>query len=174
MQSVEITILSAENLRVGKKPVTRSTFVTVRTGSDPDQCCSTKMSADGGSNPTWTDKLELELPALHAGFVTLEVHRQTSSGSKLVGGARVPVADFLGSFVPINHLQLLSYRLRDSTGERNGIINISVRVKSPEQSRCSQAQQSKAVGVQVGEEKRYLGGVVTGVPAVWLGRPRHY
>lgn len=165
--------MSAENLRAGKKPVTKSTFVAVRTGSGPDQCCTTKTSAEDGSNPTWNEKLVLDLPALHAGFFTLEVHcrKTSSSGSKLVGGARVPVSDFLGGFVPRNHLQFLSYRLRDySSSQRNGIINISVRVTSPEPYRCSKPQQQpKSVGVPVGKETR-LSGVVTGVPAVWFGR----
>ncbi|OWM64196.1 BON1-associated protein 2-like [Punica granatum] len=173
MQSVEITVISCENLRVGKKPVKKNAFVTARADS-PDQCCQTKMSVEGGSNPTWNDKLALDLPAgLRNGFITLEVHCRTSSGNKLVGGVNVPVSDLLGGFMPINHLQFLSYRLWDSKGDRNGIVNISTRVKSPQPYRCSQALQPKAIGVPVGEQKR-IGGVVTGVPTVWLGHRYPY
>ncbi|OWM64197.1 hypothetical protein CDL15_Pgr018768 [Punica granatum] len=160
--------MSGENLRVGKKPVKKNAFVSLRAGSS-DQCCETKMSVEGGSNPTWSEKLVLDLPALHAGFLTLEVHCKAASGNKLVGGARVPVADIFGGFVPVNHLQFLSYRLWDATSERNGIINISVRVKSPEPYRSSQALQPKTFGIPAKEEKR-LDSVVTGVPAVWFGR----
>ncbi|KAK4787374.1 hypothetical protein SAY86_011207 [Trapa natans] len=181
MESIEITILSAENLRDGKKPVKRSTFVAVRTGSDPDpgKCSTTKMSPEGGSYHTWGDKVVLDRQAMQAGFFTLEVHRPTSAAkgrSKIVGGARVPVSDFLWGYVPANHLQFLSYRLWDYAAcERNGVINISVRVTSPTEPfrRPEPPKKPNTVVVVPSREKeRVGGGVVTGVPAVWIGRSR--
>lgn len=178
MQSVEITVMSAENLRVGKKPVNKNAFVTVRADS-VDECCTTKMSVEGGCNPTWNEKIAVNLPPadLRNGFITLEVHCKASSKSKLVGGIRIPVSDFLGGFAPRNHLQFLRYRLWDSTFERNGSIYISVRVKSPEPygHRCSQAPQvqPKATGVPVREQETSCG-VVTGVPVAWFGRQSAY
>ncbi|KAK4761648.1 hypothetical protein SAY87_029532 [Trapa incisa] len=181
MQSVEITVISAENLRVGKKPVKKSSFVAVR-ASSASECCTTKMSAEGGgSHPTWNEKLAVDLqPAdLRNGFIMVEVYcKVTSSKSKLVGGVHVPVSDFLGGFLPSNRLQFLSYRLWDPTFERNGVVNISVKVRFPETPNgCRsfpQAPRPKAiVGVPAREQERErLGGVavVAGVPAVWFGR----
>ncbi|KAK4769088.1 hypothetical protein SAY86_027238 [Trapa natans] len=183
MQSVEITILSAQNLRVGKTPMKKSAFVTVRAES-AGECCTTAAASagEGGGNLTWNEKLAVDLqPAdLRSGFITVEVHcKVTSSKNKLVGGVRVPVSDFLPGFLPGDNLQFLSYRLWDPTYERNGVINISVRVKSPEQlgRRCSHAMQVmqpvKAIGVPFREGYRKgLSGAVTGVPVVWFGR--HY
>ncbi|KAK4418681.1 BON1-associated protein 2 [Sesamum alatum] len=120
---IEVTVISAEGLLVNRKqPGKEKTFVVVR--SDPFHSRSTGMDPNGGSYPEWKEKLVMELP-LHARFVTVEVH----SGSKIVGTANIPVSDFAGGFLPENYLSFLSYRLRDANGEKNGIVNLSVKVK---------------------------------------------
>ncbi|KAK4769098.1 hypothetical protein SAY86_027248 [Trapa natans] len=181
--SVEITVVSAEDLRIGKKPVKKNAFVKMKADSAVE-CCTTVTSAEerGGNNnlTIWNEKLAVDLRPgdLRSGFITVEVYcKVTSSKNKLVGGVRVPVSDFLGGFLPSNHPQFLSYRLWDSTYERNGVINISVRVKSPEPvgRRCSQGvtvlPKKATVGAPFRGEVMFSGGgVVTGVPAAWLGR----
>lgn len=97
---------------------------------------------------------------MHARFITVEVQCKTSMGNKTVGVARVPVSDFVGEYVPQSYLHFLSYRLRDYKGEKNGIINISVRAKVPDYASCS----GTGMGVPLGGNN--FAGVVTGIP-VW-------
>lgn len=127
---VEITVISGEDLRVNsRRPVKKNAFAVVRTDSKNYQM--TRVDTEGGSYSTWNEKLVMNLPA-HARFLTVEVHCKTSSGDRVIGTARVPVSDFSGGSTPESYLHFLSYRLRDDKGERNGIVNLSVRMKVPE------------------------------------------
>ncbi|PIN21995.1 hypothetical protein CDL12_05295 [Handroanthus impetiginosus] len=120
---IEVTVISAEGLLLNrKKPVKKNACVVVR--SDPFNSRSTGMDREGGSYPSWNEKLVMELP-VRARFITVEAH----SGSKLIGTANIPVSDFAGGYLPENYLSFLSYRLRNANGEKNGIINLSVKVK---------------------------------------------
>nr|WNH14556.1 BON1 [Betula platyphylla] len=157
-RTLEVTVISGENLRTNRKPVKKNTFVVIRT--DSNNVCTTKMDADGGSYPSWNEKLVVDVP-LHVRFITVEVQCKTSVGNKIVGVARIPISDFVGGYVPQSYLHFLSYRLRDSKGEGNGIINISVRAKIPKSySSCSE------IGIGVPLEESNFGGVVTGIP-IW-------
>ncbi|XP_048333782.2 BON1-associated protein 2 [Ziziphus jujuba] len=176
-RTIEVTVLSGEDLRMDRKPIKKNSFVVVRTENGDFR--STETDKEGSSFPIWKEKLVLDLPA-HARALTLEVHCKTSSGSKVVGTAMVPVSDFVGGYVPESYLHFLSYRLRDRRGEKNGIINISVRMKVHGggeygcSSSCSvAAAASETIGVPVGETG-FGGGFVTGVP-VWCAYPsRHF
>lgn len=157
-RTIEITVISGENLQIRGKPISGDLFVTVRSDLQSESA-STKIDRDGGGFPRWNEKLVLDLP-MHEAFVLVEVRRR-GSGRKIrtVGTARVPVSDFTAGYVPESHLQFLSYRLRDDRGERNGIVNLSVRVKM-----------AGGIGVPVPERKFHGGGcgseVVTGIP-IW-------
>lgn len=164
--TLEITVISGENIRKNRKPVKKDAFVVIRT--DSHKFYTTKMDAGGGSYPAWNEKVAVDMP-MHARFITVEVQCKTSGGSKTVGTARVPLSDFVGGYVPQNYLHFLSYRLRDCNGERNGIINISVRAKVPEYASCSRAE----IGVPLALGEKYSGGVVTGVP-VWCAYPAKF
>ncbi|XP_062090261.1 BON1-associated protein 2-like [Humulus lupulus] len=166
--AIEITVLSGENLRIDLKSIKKNAFVVVRSNSR-NVFRKTEIDTEGGSNPNWNEKLVLDLP-VHAAALTVEVHCRTAIGNRLVGMASVPISDISGGYVPESYLHFLSYRLRDQKGERNGIINLSVKTKfaaAPERS-CAASSASLAsspvVGVPVG--KNNLGGVVTGFP-VW-------
>lgn len=134
---VEITILSAEDLRMNGKPLTKKSFVSVGSSGPepgPNNFRVTKMDTEGGSSyPSWKEKVVVDVP-LHARFIIAEVKCKTFTGIKSVGTAKVPVSDFVGGYVPENQLHFLSYRLWDDRMRRNGILNISVRVKLPEYS----------------------------------------
>ncbi|XP_027337789.1 BON1-associated protein 2 [Abrus precatorius] len=171
-RTVEITVLSAENLQMNKRSVRGNTFVTVQSDASVEMG-TTKVDSEGGSYPSWNEKIVMDVP-LHARFITAEVKCKTSStGSNSVGITRIPVSDFLGGFVPENHLHFLSYRLWDSKVRRNGVINISVRVKVSQHS-CNPNPMTNVVpvtGVPVAGNRS--SGVVTGIPAVWLNKPRN-
>ncbi|GFY92600.1 hypothetical protein Acr_08g0009960 [Actinidia rufa] len=129
-RALEVTVISGEGLRLNRRrPVKKNAFAVVRTNSRISR--TTKTDIDGRSYPTWNEKIVLEFPS-HERFLTVEVHCKTYSGEKVVGAVRIPATDCTGEYFPDNYLHFLSYRLRDGKGERNGIINLSVRFKVPE------------------------------------------
>ncbi|MCI68389.1 BON1-associated protein 2-like, partial [Trifolium medium] len=64
-RTIEITILSAENLQENKKVIKGNTFVTVQYDGSSDELSTTKLDSEGGSYPTWNEKLVIDVP-LHA------------------------------------------------------------------------------------------------------------
>lgn len=176
-RTVEVTVLSAENLQMNRKPARGNTFVTVHSDASTDAGAVTKVDSEGGSYPSWNEKVVVNVP-LHARFISVEVKCKTSSSSSLtgsnsVGVARIPVSDFIGGYVPENQLHFLSYRLWDGNVRRNGVINISVRVKVPERSSCSSSSMSFAAVTGVPVAGNGSTGVVTGIPALWLNYQRN-
>ncbi|KAK3428722.1 BON1-associated protein 1 [Eucalyptus grandis] len=170
-RSLEVTIISGEDLRINDRPIKNNAFVTVKANSrcSPSSQDSTKPDARGESYPYWDEKLHMELPT-GSRYVVVEVRRRSSSaGDKLVGTAWIPVSDFIGDYTPENYLHFLSYRLRDAKGLRNGIINISVRVASSSYkgtSSCSSRQPPLVPAFRMPVDRENHGGTVTGVP-VW-------
>ncbi|OAY49223.1 BON1-associated protein 2 [Manihot esculenta] len=170
--NLEINVLSAENLRLDGKFVKKDTFVVLK--FDPLNYKSTNADREGGSNPSWNQKLEMDMP-MHARFIILEVQCKIGSTNRVIGTARVPVSDFLGGYTPVDYLHFLSYRLRDARGEKNGIINISVKVKRlahdtahacyPCSSSSSLSQPTWGMPA-AGGEKNCRESVVTGIP-IW-------
>ncbi|CAK9134450.1 unnamed protein product [Ilex paraguariensis] len=165
-RNLEITVISGEGLRIKQRRVKQNAFVILRT--DSHNVRTTNSDAEGGSYPAWHEKLVVDMP-MHARYVTVEVHCKTCSGNKIVGMARIPASDFLGGYVPANYLHFLSYRLRDVKGERNGIINLSVRVKSPANGGCGGGSSSGGrplFGAPIGQKVSNSNGIAVGVP-VW-------
>lgn len=157
---IEVTVISGEGLLLSRnQAVKRNAFVVVR--SDPFNSRSTGMDSDGGSYLAWNEKLApMELPA-NARFITVEAH----SGTKLIGAANIPVSDFAGGFLPLNYLSFLSYRLRDANGCKNGILNLSVKVKGgAAAARDGSGQPWTGVPVVGGIGKVVHHGIVTGIP----------
>eukprot|EP00257_Ricinus_communis_P001493 XP_002511806.2 BON1-associated protein 2 [Ricinus communis] len=126
-RTLEITIFSCEDLRIDRRSVKNNTYVVVRT--DHLNSTATKIDTQGGSYPSWNEKLIVDMP-LHERFITLEARCKTASADRIIASARMPVTDFMGGYLPDNYLNILSYRLRDTRGERNGIINLSLKVKA--------------------------------------------
>ncbi|KAL6128775.1 hypothetical protein ACLB2K_072130 [Fragaria x ananassa] len=128
-RSVEITVLSAENLQSNRKPLKKNSFVTVRTDSPVTKEYRTAETDCEGGGPKWNEMIVMEVPA-HAKNLIVEV--QCQNGARPIGAASIPVTEFTGGWVPESYLHFLSYRLRDERGVRNGIVNISVRMKVEE------------------------------------------
>ncbi|KAK9068285.1 hypothetical protein SSX86_012396 [Deinandra increscens subsp. villosa] len=131
---LELTIISAESLsRAGNSRIKKNTYVVINPESSNDHTASfaTAIDTENGSYPFWNQKFHVDMP-MHASFFTLEVRCKNSSGDHAVGSVRVPVSDFTSWYFPRNYLHFLSYRLKDRDGGRNGVINLSVKVKSPE------------------------------------------
>ncbi|XP_022759535.1 BON1-associated protein 2 [Durio zibethinus] len=163
-RTLEITVLSGEDLRIDNKSVKKNAYVIV--SIDTFSYKATKIDAEGGSSPSWNDKLVMDMP-MQTRFITLQVKCKVSGGDKTVGYARIPVTDFIGGYSPETCLQFLSYRLRDPKGLKNGIINVSVRVKEPIQA-CSSQAAAAGLGLGIPIDGRKDFGVVTGIP-IWSG-----
>ncbi|XP_057450773.1 BON1-associated protein 2-like [Lotus japonicus] len=179
-RTLELTILSAEDLRVDRKPATRDVFVVVQAESTH----ATAVSGDeyGGGFHSWNQKFSVNLN-MNTKFITFEVNCKTRSGSvKDIGVVRIPVSDFLGGLVPDTFLRFLSYRLKDRYGNPNGIINFSVRAVSPggksggggstavdkvDGFSVPAAAADKIGGGSCGGSQVPAGGVVTGIPVSW-------
>jgi len=127
--TIEITVLSCEDLRINGRSVKKNTCVVVRT--DPLNFRETTTDTEGGSYPSWDQKLTLDM-SIRETCITLEVHCRTLSVDRIIGSARMPVSDFMGGYFPEGYLSFLSYRLKDPKGFENGIINVSVRLRAPE------------------------------------------
>lgn len=170
-RSLEVTIISGEDLRINGRPIKNNAFVTVKADSRCPSSSheSTKPDARGDGYPYWDEKLHVELPA-GSPYIVVEVCRRSSSaGDKLVGAAWIPVSDFVGGYAPENYLHFLSYRLRDAEGLRNGIINISLRVVASSHkgaSSCSSPSPPPALAFRMPVDRENHGGTVTGVP-IW-------
>ncbi|KAL2477747.1 BON1-associated protein 2 [Forsythia ovata] len=157
---IEVTVISGEDFKVNRRnPLKKNVFVIVR--SDPLNPRSTGMSTEGGCNPIWNEKLVMDLP-LHASFITVEVHCKVRSGSKIIGTARIPLSDFTGGYLSVNYLNFLSYRLRDANGEKNGIINLSVKVNGPTNMSCATSCSQLWFGGPM--NNKFSNGIVTGIP----------
>ncbi|KAF9617560.1 hypothetical protein IFM89_037372 [Coptis chinensis] len=128
-RSLEVTIISAEDLRINHRSIKKNAFVTVQT--DPNNSRSTNMDTEGASYPSWNEKLELALPS-YVKHIRVDVKCKTSSGERTIGSANIPLTDFLDDYIPPNCLHFLSYRLREHDGDRNGIVNISIRLNAPD------------------------------------------
>ncbi|XP_030533479.1 BON1-associated protein 1-like [Rhodamnia argentea] len=170
---LEVTVISGEDLRINDRPIKNNAFVTVKAdsgGSLSSLQDSTKPDVQSESYPYWDEKLHVDLPA-GSRYVVVEVCRRSSAAvDKLVGTAWIPVSDFVGDYTPENYLHFLSYRLRDAQGQRNGIVNISVRVITSSYKGTAASSSSSSspsvpkFGIPVDREK--TGGTVTGMP-VW-------
>ncbi|KAL1192118.1 BON1-associated protein 2 [Cardamine amara subsp. amara] len=127
-RSLEMELISAEGLKVDRKPVKRKTRCVVRI---EEKSQFSKLDELGGSYPIWKDKIEMEMPINGSvRFISIEVVYRTSGGAdKIIGYAKIPVTDFMGGFAPQGHLNFLSYRLRDEYGDKCGIVNVSIMVK---------------------------------------------
>lgn len=165
-RTLEITVISAEDLHRHRKPITKNSFASVKI--DSQNLGSTHIDDKGGSYPLWNDRLALKLPST-VSFMTIDVHSGNFSRHKIVGTVNIPVSDFLSGFLPESYLHFLSYRLRDGKGERNGIVNISVRVLVHDHNVAASTSSSQLQNVKIPEEKSNIGGgVAIGIP-IWSG-----
>ncbi|XP_028960635.2 BON1-associated protein 2-like [Malus domestica] len=165
-RTLEITVISLENLQLDQKPIKTNASVTVRIDTN-SQFRTTIIDTEGDAYPLWNEKLVLELP-MHSKSTTVGVQCKTAYGVRMFGTATVLASDFVGAYVPESYLHFLSYRLRDYKGERNGVINISVRMRVPEMYACASSTTSShsRMGFPTAGNHSFGGGVAIGVP-VW-------
>ncbi|MED6121274.1 hypothetical protein PIB30_028524 [Stylosanthes scabra] len=132
--TLEITIISGENICVDRTPIAENIFVTVR--AESLNCCTTKIVSENGGTIAWNEKFILDIP-MHAKSITFEVQCKKYKAARPVGVARIGVLDVLvgqniaSSTENNNGVRMLSYELRAWDGRRNGVIHFSVRVVVP-------------------------------------------
>ncbi|CAA0842612.1 BON1-associated protein 2 [Striga hermonthica] len=159
---IEITVISAEDLLLRRKqPATKNLSVTV--SIDPFNSRKTGRADPNGPGrfPAWNERLVMDLPS-KSRFITTEVR----AGERTVGVANIPVADFDGGHLPENYLSFLSYRLRDGRGEKNGIVNLSVRVVGGGGRGCGASCPRPWMEFSAADGKG-SSGVVTGIPVLY-------
>ncbi|XP_043718058.1 BON1-associated protein 2-like [Telopea speciosissima] len=171
IRSLEITIISAEGLSLDGRSVKKNAFVIVRT--DSLNQVATSIDSEGGSYPSWNQKLKpISLPNSVL-FITVEVQCKTSLGMRSVGTAKISVSEFIGDYTPPQYLHFLSYRLRDRKGERNGIINFSVKTAGPPGQKCFGLTAPPSLGMVAAHENHSKNGSTSGSETA-LGVPIPY
>ena len=170
-RSIEITVLSAENLQANHKPFKKNSFVTIRhdAGVSYGKVYQTAETDCEGGGPKWNQKIMMEVPSQARNLI---VEVQCKNGARTIGAAMIPVTDFTGGWVPEGYLHFLSYRLRDERGVRNGIVNISVRMKVEEGVTATYGRKlSSGCATTSSQTKLYPAvdnsAVVIGVPVNW-------
>ncbi|XP_027353207.1 protein SRC2 homolog [Abrus precatorius] len=125
-RTLELTVLSAEELNVDQKLTIEDLYVVVR--AESINCYTTGMAKESGEGKaSWNDKLLVDVP-MHAKSITLEMKCNTSTSVKDVGVARIAVSDVVEEDVLDHSFKFFSYRLRDWEGRCNGVLKFSVRV----------------------------------------------
>ncbi|KAK9724579.1 hypothetical protein RND81_05G084000 [Saponaria officinalis] len=120
---LEINVISAEDLRINGRPIKNNAIAHVRLNNDTE-VASTRVDKNGGSYPLWNDKIDLKFPCN-----AKEIIVQVCCDNNLIGQTIIPAKDIIEDYIPSSYLHLLSYRLRDRQSRRNGIINLSIRVR---------------------------------------------
>ncbi|EOA25491.1 hypothetical protein CARUB_v10018832mg [Capsella rubella] len=176
-KTLEIHLRSAEGLKLNRKALKKKTFAVVRID---EKSRNSNLDESRVSNPTWNFKSEIPINA-SVQFIFVEVFYRTRSGhDKKLGEAKIPKSDFMGRYSPEGHLNCLSYRLRDEFGDKCGIVNVSILVKSDPTTTAtttavrdygSCSSQATDIGMwrprsETPSIDGYGGRIVTGVP-VW-------
>ncbi|KAJ1414823.1 C2 domain [Sesbania bispinosa] len=118
--TIEITILSAENLCMNGKPIRKNSYVVMSATTNPKFLTTTMSGEESGNYPSWNEKFTVEFCEASK-YITLEVQCKTWLGVRSVGTAQIAVSDVLGGFVGQNCLQFLSYRLWDGRVREMGL-----------------------------------------------------
>ncbi|KAG2404406.1 hypothetical protein LR48_Vigan03g060300 [Vigna angularis] len=131
-RTLDLTVLSVEDLHANWRHAAQSLYVVVRADSIASYATGTatvETTSDGSGNPSWNEKLEVDVPS-QARSVTLTVKCKNAPSMKDVGIARIAIAELLSAAAAAEqNLQILSYGLRDWEGRRSGVIKFNVRVR---------------------------------------------
>ncbi|KAL1219181.1 BON1-associated protein 1 [Cardamine amara subsp. amara] len=173
-KTLEIDIRSAEGLKLNRKPVMKKTFAVVKI---EEKSRNSNLDESRRSDPTWNYKTEMPING-DAKFIYIEVFYRTGCGhDKKIGEAKIPTNDFMGRYSPQGHFNFLSYRLRDKFGDKCGIVNVSIMVKSDSTTGACSSQAAETGLWRPRSETPsidgYGGRIVTGVP-IWCVAPTNY
>ncbi|KAK7349558.1 hypothetical protein VNO77_07009 [Canavalia gladiata] len=146
--SLEINVISGENICVDRSLLAENVYVVVR--AESLSCCTTKMVNEEKGVLAWNEKFLLNIPS-HARSVTFEVQCKRYKGVRPIGVARIALSDLIGDnnkkvWESESSAEMYSYRLRDWEGQRNGVIHFSVKVVKPkDQYSCEEMKAEKGI-----------------------------
>ncbi|XP_054785268.1 BON1-associated protein 2-like [Prosopis cineraria] len=165
-RTLEVRVISGENLCIDRAPVTENVSVTVR--AESLKCWSTKMARQEAesSSTLWNEKLMMEVP-LHAQSITFEVQCKTTRGTvRSIGLARIGIWDLIPR-EDQECLEMQSYRLRNWEGRRSGVINFSVK-EVKEEGETAGKEKDSMIGVGRHQDvNNHSNGYVMGIPVWW-------
>ena len=142
--TLEITLMSGENISVDRNSIAEKAYVVVR--AESLNCCTTKMVNGDDGMHAWNEKMLLEVPS-YARSVTFEVQSKKFKGVRPVGVARIALSDLLidknDNVQSESVSQMFCYGLMNWEGRRNGIIHFSVRVMNNLSSETKQEKDIK-------------------------------
>ncbi|KAG5053715.1 hypothetical protein JHK85_006225 [Glycine max] len=146
-RTLEITVMSGENICVDRSSGAENVYVVVR--AESLNSCTTKTVNEDKGVHAWNEKLLLDIPT-HARSVTFEVQCKKYKGVRPIGVARIALSDFLSNDTKIvseSVPQMYCYGLRNWEGRQNGVIHFSVKVVSlaGDKYLCSETKQEKDI-----------------------------
>ncbi|KAG9443761.1 hypothetical protein H6P81_015101 [Aristolochia fimbriata] len=126
---LEITIVSAKDLKDVNVFSKMETYAVVSLGSDPRTAQRTRTDKEGGKSPTWNFpvKFSVDEAAAQQNRLSLRVliRAERSLGDRDVGEVHVPVKELLDSPGDGKAPQFVSYQVRRSSGRSKGVLNFS-------------------------------------------------
>ncbi|ESW06951.1 hypothetical protein PHAVU_010G089900 [Phaseolus vulgaris] len=161
--TLEITIMSGENISVDQNSVTEMNVV-VR--AESLNCCRTKMVNGDDGVHAWNEKLLLEVPS-YARSLTFEVQCNKYKEFRPVGVARIALSDLLCGKNNNVLSQMFCYGLRNWEGRRNGVIHFWVKVVDNLSAETKQEKDIKMVNCRGIENEVTGSDVVIGIPVNW-------
>ncbi|OIW02068.1 hypothetical protein TanjilG_14591 [Lupinus angustifolius] len=133
--TLEITVISGEDISVDRNPTAENVYVVVRPESI--NCYTTEMVKGEEGLHAWNEKFLLDIP-MHAKSITFEVQCKKYKGLHPIGVARIALSELVGGEgKESNCIQMFSYGLRDWDGRRNGVIHFSMRIAATAMEDCS-------------------------------------
>ncbi|KAF1889147.1 hypothetical protein Lal_00024469 [Lupinus albus] len=137
-RTLEITVISGENISIDQNPTAENVYVVVRPESI--NCYTTKMTKGEEGLHAWNEKFLLDIP-MHAKLITFEVQCKKYKGFRPIGVARIALSELIGNeWKESNLIQMFSYWLRDWDGRRNGVIHFLMRIAAAAVEDCSCSQ----------------------------------
>ncbi|KAK9086459.1 hypothetical protein Syun_028853 [Stephania yunnanensis] len=136
---LDITVLSANDLKNVNFFTTMDVYVITIIGGDPRTTQRTAVAKGGGRNPTWNFPMRFtvvgEKPHQRRYssnynnhiMLTFEIRSKRFLGDRDIGEVHVPVEDLLVNAGDPKHINFVSYEVRRRSGISKGVLNFSYR-----------------------------------------------
>ncbi|XP_062088377.1 protein SRC2 homolog [Humulus lupulus] len=129
-RAVEITIISAKDLKKVKHLTKMDVYVVVSLSGGPEMEQKTPVDKASGPNPNWNYPMSFNIDEEEAHKGRLALHFKVKCHRRLhrdkdIGEVSVPVKEFLDNGDDGKFLKYVTYQLRKPNGKHRGQLNLS-------------------------------------------------
>lgn len=129
LRTLEITVISAKDIKDVNLISKMDVYVVVSINGDSRSKQKTPIDRDGGTCPTWNTlmKFTLDESAAQQNRLTLsfKLRCERAFGDKDIGEVNVPIKELLNSAGASNTTQFVTYQVRKPSGKPKGELNLS-------------------------------------------------